>query len=218
MSLGDLPLTLPVFPLPETVFFSNTLLPLRIFEPRYLEMIRDVRAKDNWLAVTLLRSGLPEDYDGAPPWHSVAGVGMVTEYTENPDGTLLILVEGHHRVEVKEVESNTSYRRGEIRIIPERHEWLETEEAGKVVSEVAALGKSLGFFTKSAFDIPANWRGRAAFLHLVLQRVSGNPRERQALLELPGFEERAEIILSRCQMAWLASELVERKPKDPERN
>ena len=45
---------LPVFPLPETVLFPGTVIPLYVFEPRYCAMIQDAIAEDGSLAVVML--------------------------------------------------------------------------------------------------------------------------------------------------------------------
>ena len=50
-------LRIPVFPLPEVVFFPGTVLPLHVFEPRYRRMVADCLAGDGRLAVAMLRPG-----------------------------------------------------------------------------------------------------------------------------------------------------------------
>ena len=54
----------PVFPLPEVVFFPETTLPLHIFEPRYREMVRDVEPRSEALSLVKLhvRVDLEKDY------------------------------------------------------------------------------------------------------------------------------------------------------------
>ena len=39
-----IPSVIPLFPLPNVVFFPRTYLPLHIFEPRYRHMVRDAAA------------------------------------------------------------------------------------------------------------------------------------------------------------------------------
>ena len=38
---------LPLFPLPNLVFFPNTRLPLHVFEPRYRQLVADVLERDS---------------------------------------------------------------------------------------------------------------------------------------------------------------------------
>ena len=44
---------LPIFPLPGTVFFPHTLLPLHIFELRYRQMTQQVIDGDGYLGIVL---------------------------------------------------------------------------------------------------------------------------------------------------------------------
>jgi Lon protease-like protein len=77
---------LPIFPLPNVVFFPHTLLPLHIFEPRYRKMLADCLAGERRLAVVLLRPGWEADYYGRPAVHSVAGAGEIIQSEMLPNG------------------------------------------------------------------------------------------------------------------------------------
>ena len=48
-------LRVPIFPLPEVVFFPETVLPLHVFEPRYRQMVADCLAADGWMGVVMPR-------------------------------------------------------------------------------------------------------------------------------------------------------------------
>ena len=52
----------PIFPLPNVVFFPRVVLPLHVFEPRYLQMTEDALAGEKLLAGALLRPGFEKDY------------------------------------------------------------------------------------------------------------------------------------------------------------
>ncbi len=89
---------LPLFPLPDVVFFPETVLPLHVFEPRYRRLVADCLADDRWLAVVMLRPGWEKDYEGHPPIHSVAGAGEIIQAEALPDGRYNILLDGRARV------------------------------------------------------------------------------------------------------------------------
>jgi len=79
---------LPIFPLPNTVLFPNTLLPLHIFEPRYRMMARDlIESEGPVMVVQLLRRG--RSLFGAPAVHAVGGIGTILMHKELPDGRFL---------------------------------------------------------------------------------------------------------------------------------
>ena len=62
--LDELPQVLPVFPLPGALLLPRGKLPLNIFEPRYLAMIRDAMASSQMIDMIQPR-GIAEE-DGHP--------------------------------------------------------------------------------------------------------------------------------------------------------
>ena len=54
-----------MFPLPDVQLFPGAILPLHVFEPRYLELVDHVlESKDSALAVSTLRPGYEGEYEG----------------------------------------------------------------------------------------------------------------------------------------------------------
>jgi len=104
-------LILPIFPLPDGVFFPHTLLPLHVFEARYRAMVMDALARDRRLAVVKLRPGFEAAYAGKPPVHAVAGAGEIVSWERLANGRYNILVKGEWRVRIgRERPSDTLYR------------------------------------------------------------------------------------------------------------
>jgi len=97
-------LRLPIFPLPEVVFFPQTILPLHVFEPRYRQMVKACLAGDGWLGVAMLRPGWEKDYQGRPPVHAIAGAGEVIQAETLADGRYNILLDGRARIRILEEE------------------------------------------------------------------------------------------------------------------
>jgi len=93
---------IPIFPLPNVVFFPHTLLPLHIFEPRYRQMLADCLAGERRLAVVLLQPGWEADYEGRPPVHTIAGAGEILWSKRRPDGRSDILLRGLGRILIEE--------------------------------------------------------------------------------------------------------------------
>lgn len=86
---------LPLFPLPSTVFFPNTLLPLHVFEPRYRQMTENVLRTHGLMAIVLLA-------DANGTLHKVGGLGRIIYHERLPDGRFLILLQGIGRVRLLE--------------------------------------------------------------------------------------------------------------------
>ncbi len=102
---------IPIFPLPNVVFFPHTHLSLHIFEPRYRQMLADCLAGEKRLAVVLLKPGWEADYYGRPPVHTVAGAGEIVRSKRRPDGRSDILLKGLGRILIEdELPSPKPYR------------------------------------------------------------------------------------------------------------
>ncbi len=123
----------PVFPLPNVVFFPTTTLPLHIFEPRYRQMVAHALDQDRLIAVALLKPGWEKNYEGRPDFHQVGTVGRITQFKKLDDGRYNILLEGLERVRLKEddaadAESLVLYRRAWAVPSPEKPNPFDSEE------------------------------------------------------------------------------------------
>ncbi|GIG90012.1 LON peptidase substrate-binding domain-containing protein [Plantactinospora endophytica] len=139
---------LPVFPL-GTVLFPGLVLPLHIFEARYLELMRHLRGLPDGtpreFGVVAIRSGgsaptasgpepesrsepqpgQPEPTgrrpDGSPvTLHEVGCTAELRQVTELPDGRLDVVTVGRRRFRIAEVEEGpTPYLTAEVEWLPE---------------------------------------------------------------------------------------------------
>lgn len=112
----------PIFPLPEVVFFPETILPLHVFEPRYRQMVADCLAGDRWLGVIMLQPGWERDYQGRPPVHPVAGAGEIIQAEALADGRYNILLDGRARVRIlaEEPPEGRLYRVARVQRLADR--------------------------------------------------------------------------------------------------
>src|SRR5260370_8583113 len=111
---------LPLFPLPNLVFFPRTRLPLHVFEPRYRKMVTDAVAADERFGIVLLGPGWEGDYFGAPPIYACGTVGQIEQAVPLEDGRYNILVRGEVRFRVVGEVSREPYRTARVIIQPEQ--------------------------------------------------------------------------------------------------
>ncbi len=98
---------LPLFPLP-LVLFPGVPLPLHIFEPRYRQMLGDIRAANNFFGLSYFDASTSEKE--IPPTGHVGCVAEVTEAQALPDGRSNILTVGVIRYRIEEyVERGNPY-------------------------------------------------------------------------------------------------------------
>ncbi len=112
----------PLFPLPGVFLYPHQLVPLHVFEPRYLAMMRDILDSHGQLVIgTVLRDQQDRllDEDAPPQVLSVGGLGEVARYDKTKDGRYLIWVLGRERVTLEEAASEHPYRLVHTTPLPE---------------------------------------------------------------------------------------------------
>ena len=99
---------LPLFPLP-VVLFPGMPMPLHIFEPRYRQMLSDIRAGDNLFGLSYFDAASSASREIPPAGH-IGCVAEVTETQSLPDGRSNVLTVGVVRYQVEDyVERDDPY-------------------------------------------------------------------------------------------------------------
>jgi len=215
-------LRIPVFPLPDVVFFPETILPLHVFEPRYRRMVADCLAGDRYLAVAKLMPGWERDYEGRPPIHEVAGAGEILQAEALSDGRFNILLDGRMRIRIEEeVSGDLPYR--VVRAHPLADVGPGLGDAGladRVESLRAAHAKLLTVLGQSHPDLVGRLTVAGATLGAVVDRIVSavvpDAAVRQRVLETVDVSERLEIATAALSdlLAFVAGSLGEDEHDD----
>ena len=94
-------LRVPLFPL-NTVMFPGGVLPLRIFETRYLDMVCDCLRTDTEIGVVLIRDG--KEVGEAAQTYDVGTLCTISYWNKRPDGLLGITLRGTNRFRILQSE------------------------------------------------------------------------------------------------------------------
>lgn len=90
-------LTIPLFPL-HSVLFPGGPLVLRIFEPRYLDMVSRCLKDESGFGVVLIREG--REVGETPQIYEVGTFGHISYWEQRKDGLLGITVTGERRFRI----------------------------------------------------------------------------------------------------------------------
>lgn len=171
---------LPLFPL-STVLFPGGRLELRVFEPRYLDLVRECTRNDKGFGVCLILSG---DEAGAPAVPAAVGtLARIVDFHHDVDGLLGIVVEGGARFCVRRTRARADGQlRGSV-------DWWPEERAAQVPVELALLqtiGERLVDIMAPQFkDVPRTCYDDARWLgYRLAELMPLTNEERQRLLEM----------------------------------
>jgi uncharacterized protein len=111
MNINNLPNKIPVFPLTNAVFFPKTVLPLNIFEDRYIQLVNDCMKGQRIFGMIQPKS--KERFKNKV--YEVGCLGKITSFTEASDKRLIIGLTGLTRFRViNEIDSKKLYRQFEV--------------------------------------------------------------------------------------------------------
>ncbi|NUP99460.1 MAG: LON peptidase substrate-binding domain-containing protein [Armatimonadetes bacterium] len=181
--------TLPLFPLSEVVLFPGMVLPLHIFEPRYIAMVEHCLAGDQRFGVALIRSG-PEVGGLAEP--CAVGTTAVIRDSSRIEERFVLLTHGEERFQILRSWSEGEVLMAEVEAYPDDPQSLANTEAlaaevrGRAAEHLRLIGEALGktFVPPQLPDSPVE------LSFLLASGLQGEPARRQELLELTDTAER----------------------------
>jgi Lon protease-like protein len=134
-----------MFPL-GTVVFPHTVLPLRVFEPRYRQLTRDCLDAGREFGTVLIDRG--SEVGGGDHRTDLGTLVTIVEAQEAPDGQWALLTLGTRRLRVRRWLEDAPYPRAEVEEVPEPG-WVDAaddafETAERLVRRSLALRAELG--------------------------------------------------------------------------
>jgi len=113
---------IPLFPLPSTVFYPGTPLPLHIFEPRYRQMTADALEGERKIGMVLLKPDWEAAYFNRPEIFPMGCVGSIEKEIRHPDGKYNFTLVGLRRFRILREVDGKLYRCAEIDLLEEQNE------------------------------------------------------------------------------------------------
>jgi len=202
--LGDMPATLPVFPLTGVLLLPRGLLPLNIFEPRYLAMI-DAALADSRL-IGMIQPTVHEEKNLRPPLSHVGCAGRITSFQETDDRRYVIALTGICRFAVgEELSVETPYRQIRADYAPFAGDLVENASAQDFPRDRLAVALR-AYLTNR--DLKADWESvmsapAESLVNALSMTCPFEPAEKQALLEAKTLPERADTLVALLEMARL---------------
>ena len=181
---------LPLFPL-GTVLFPGGVLPLRIFEPRYLDMIANCMRDSLPFGVVLLRRGgeVMSDAQGSEvEFHDVGTEARVFDFSQTEKGILAVVASGERRFVVERVESaSDGLMIGHVSMLADECDSEITEEHAELLKVLIELMKH-PLVQELKLDVDLTKSQSVSYRLSDLLPVA--PEEKQKLLEIDSAEER----------------------------
>jgi ATP-dependent Lon protease len=184
---------LPIFPL-ALVLFPGVPLPLHIFEPRYRQMLIDVRAGNSLFGVSYFDASTSEKE--VPSAGHVGCVAEVTETQPMPDGRSNILTVGIIRYQIEEFqERDEPYLLARVSYFEDEEEDAgvlseSARDVAETITRIARAVRTINDERANLPDISDTEPQRLSFLVAAAMEVDTDVK--QNLLELRSTSERLQ--------------------------
>lgn len=210
---------LPLFPLPNIVFFPHTRLPLHVFEPRYRQMVSDALDADKRFGIILLRPGWEKDYFGAPAIHACGTLGTIEQAVSLEDGRYNILIRGDVRFRIVGEVPHGPYRTA--RVIAQPEQPRDASQAYAQREWLADLSRQYLRYLPDQDAVPEiETVGLDALTNALIMSLNLDVEEKQKLLEIDDLIDRAEQVGTELQNRIETLRFLSpyRRDTDPSRN
>lgn len=201
---SSLPSRFPIFPLRGALLLPGGNLPLNIFEPRYLQMVRDAMQTDQ--VIGMIQPKSEGEKEGPPELYRTGCAGRITNFAETEDGRFLITLTGVCRFDVaEELEVPTLYRQ----VVGDFGRWRQDLHpvAPPDDLKVALLPALRTYFDRHGIE--ADWGAieaapLAGLVTSLCMICPFQPEEKQALLEAADLASQTRLLVALMQMEALA--------------
>ena len=145
----------PIFPL-RTILFPESRLPLRIFEPRYLDMVSQCMREDSEFGIILSReTNQPKMFET----YNVGTMAKIVDWNQGNDGLLGLTTMGTQKFKLLAMtKQDDGLNIGQIERIDEEGEFKPTENFAYLINLLQAILDDINLYTddEKKFD-NASW-------------------------------------------------------------
>ena len=189
--------TIPIFPLSNFIVFPKSIVPLNIFEPRYIEMINDCMSTNR--IIGMVQPKKTGDLK-KPDVYSIGSACKITSFNETDDGRYIILIEGVSRFKInKEVKSDKLYRVFEVDYKQFEFDFEEYKENNQNINLDYILNELKQLFKNKGYKIDWKNLDKQNSYEIINSLSMASPfsiEEKQTLLEATDMNSRKDVFES----------------------
>ena len=193
MKIEKLPKKIAIFPLSNAVFFPKTILPLNIFEKRYIELVNDTMKEESLFGMVQPKSAI----NLKPEVYKVGCLGKIVNFNETKDKRFLINLSGLIRFRIKEeITTEKLYRLFKVDYSDFEEDLISNNVNQEKFNKTNLIKKIKTFFKKKNYFINFNKLEELDFDQLVSTICMISPfsiQEKQKLIETIKIEDKFKV-------------------------
>jgi len=217
----DVPETIPILSLRNTVLFPGVVLPISIGRPKSIQLIKEAYHNDKIVGTVAQKDPDTENPD-FQDLHSVGTIGQIVKLLEMPDGSTTAIIQGRKRMVLQELVSNDPYFIARVKTIPEIKPKLVNKDFDAIVGSLKDLSLKIikinpNISPEASFAIK-NIENNTYLINFICSNTDIKVQDKQKLLEINSLRDRGfmllEFLVQEIQVLELKNELQSKVKSD----
>ncbi len=191
--VNDMPSSLPILPLRNTVLFPGVILPISVGRNKSLKLVREVYKKDGVLgAMAQINPDVDEPLK--EDLYEVGTISKILKILEMPDGSTTVIIQGIQRFKIDEITSDDPYHLANVHSLADAHPVDNSPEFEAVVESLKDIAikiakNSTNISPEATFAV-RNIENPVFLINFICSNADIKVDEKQSLLQLDQLRER----------------------------
>ena len=217
----DVPDSIPILSLRNTVLFPGVVLPISIGRPRSVQLIKEAYRTDK-IVGTVAQKDPDTENPSFEELHNVGTIGQIVKLLEMPDGSTTAIIQGRKRMVLNELISDTPYFIARVRTIPEVKPEIPSKDFEAIVGSLRDLSLKIikinpNISPEASFAIK-NIENNTYLINFICSNTDIKVQDKQRLLEINSLRDRGftllEFLVQEIQVLELKNELQSKVKSD----
>jgi ATP-dependent Lon protease len=217
----EIPDTIPILSLRNTVLFPGVVLPISIGRPRSIQLIKDAYRNDK-IVGTVAQKDPDTENPNFEDLHKIGTIGQIVKLLEMPDGSTTAIIQGRKRMLLKELLSDDPYFIAHITSIPEIRPEILSKDFDTIVGSLKDLSLKIikinpNISPEASFAIK-NIENNTYLINFICSNTDIKVQDKQKLLETNSLRDRGfmllEFLVQEIQVLELKNELQSKVKSD----
>ena len=210
MNNEQVPSTLPILPLKNTVLFPGVVIPITAGRDTSIQLIKDANSGSKTIGVVAQKDENEESPE-LEDLYTTGTVARILRVLKMPDGNTTIIIQGKKKFEIEELLTKTPYLTAKVRDANEIRPEATNEEFLAIVEAIKELALKIikdnpNIPTEATFAIQ-NIQSNSFLINFVSSNLNLKVSDKQQLLEIHNLKERALQTLKHMNVEFQKLEL-----------
>jgi ATP-dependent Lon protease len=217
----EVPETIPILSLRNTVLFPGVVLPISIGRPKSIQLIKDAYRNDKIVGTVAQKDPDAENPDFSD-LHPVGTIGQIVKLLEMPDGSTTAIIQGRKRMVLQELISEDPYFIARVKTLPESRPEILSNDFNAIVGSLKDMSLKIikinpNISPEASFAIK-NIENNTYLINFICSNTDIKVQDKQKLLEMNSLRDRGfmllEFLVQEIQVLELKNELQSKVKSD----